>query len=492
MRLFDCPIDARLQGPLGLQTSIDNNDKSRSFEKARSVVDLTEDVDELLSFSAAGEFKQLATRLTELADDYLVHCHPDSLMSNSQVLGLSDLWAFIGGVSAAILNELDDPILSKALVHFLRCLCTVFEDIVKCMVETDFFIAVLARHLDNATPDIAVNLLHIARRVWMFAIKTGRLECSVVFGLVQQLPLVSEAYAKQIIYVIRALVEIDETCEYSVPDILSNLLALLCRFPSWSITKRVTKTAYPLVEVTEDNLALFVSHPLFDQLLAELAEPLNGDCPVELVDLILHIVHQLGPVPVVDAVKGIPLSSYTYLLLECGTETAAASLKMVAFLIAYDEDVAEAFCEIAPEVADDWDIRALNAPGFLETAWLIFCHAVLFRIGAPLVGLFVDLNVIGACLKYLSGNGPETTAYSIAILSLIMLHTNVTDSYDAVICQLCSTDDIRAMLTEIIDDGDRAGDVVIGHLESKVNVVQTAQDIMAALPESDEPSTFLN
>jgi hypothetical protein len=71
------------------------------------------------------------------------------------------------------------------------------------ILDTSFFTDLVEPRLTNGTPDIAVSGLHIASRVWMFAIKSGRLNCSVAFNQVRELSLVSEPYAKQIIYVIR-------------------------------------------------------------------------------------------------------------------------------------------------------------------------------------------------------------------------------------------------------------------------------------------------
>jgi hypothetical protein len=89
------------------------------------------------------------------------------------------------------------------------------------------------------------------------------------------------------------------------------------------------------------------------------------------------------------------------------------------------------------------------------------------------------------CLKYLSGYSLETTAYSLAVISKMMSNTEGTGTYATVIDQLCSTDDIRAILPEIIDAGDPVSDIVIRHLDSTVNVVEFAVVIMDKLLESD-------
>jgi hypothetical protein len=166
-----------------------------------------------------GDRDQLAKTLDILTDHYLLESQCQT--RNWNIAGISELCQFLNQADHPIF---DSPATSRALFHFIRCLCLVSNPLIDHLLASGFFDNLVRPAVEGAIPHLSGDALGITRQVWLFQLQISRVTRSELFSIVWNLPLVSHDYALQLMYVIRDLVSRRECRECELSDVFNFLV----------------------------------------------------------------------------------------------------------------------------------------------------------------------------------------------------------------------------------------------------------------------------
>jgi hypothetical protein len=182
-----------------------------------------------------------------------------------------------------------------------------------------------------------------------------------------------------------------------VVAILDRLLVILCDVRHGDAIKTLSQTARELIATQHCPPIVVVGHDVHAQLWAQLEEPAVREKPrnwAQFVSLVLDIAKAINREARLDMLRAISLERYAFLRLECSTKTATVALSLLTLLLAVDDTCLEAFYDNARVLHETWEISQCRLSHALAVPWLAFCHALIFRIGALAVFLFLEQSVI--------------------------------------------------------------------------------------------------
>jgi hypothetical protein len=351
-----------------------------------------------------------------------------------------------------------------------------FVDFIEPLVTTDF-----------SDLSLSITALRIARYVWMFQLESNALTLSDFLSVLLALPLIPGSFTLQIGSLFHRFASYpgSQAEQYPFEPVLDRLERILDTVPTEKVITRLSGTIRKLMGLRNCPPPLVVGHPVFLKLWSEIgALPDEGERRnrVELVCLVLDIVESLSPEDGGAVLRVISPLTYAFLLVKCSAETAAVGLTLATRRLAVDQEVVSEFYGVTPIADVTWHFSDLTAPIFLARKWLIFCHALLHRLGREVVSLFLELNMVAAFATHLNGD-LKWKAYAIHLISeMISLTDPDPEAQMQVIHAIWNDDNVTDAL--IANDEDDIPDTfTFSDFGLTVSLVGAAELIRATFPD---------
>jgi hypothetical protein len=453
-------------------------------------IDLAADAADLCAFLDNNDADQLADTLNDCGDDYLTHfnCQTTNLM----VTGVNGMCDFLARTSPLLHPDSSTATatgfqrLRHCLMYFVRCLCPLSTAFATFLLESGFFVNLIEPRLttDVSDPLLSLNSLRIARHLWLFQIENNALALSDLWPFLLVLPLLPGAFALEMGRLFRDLASFTVSEDVILPfePILGRLFAILRIVPNGEAINPVSATVRKLIEKAHCPPPVVAVHTFFGELLSQIpAPPVDGKPRnrAELVGLILDLARSVGLEDRLAVLRAISPLLYAFLLVECSAETAAAGLTLATLRLAADDEDVNAFYELAPLVNEKWHFSDFAAPDSLTRGWLIFCHALLLRIGSPVVSLFLELDMVRAFSRFIDSD-LESQAYAVHLISQMIAASCDPETRTRVVDAILSDGGAIDALMEIWSDEEA---YTVPEFGVQVSVADSAQYILNALEE---------
>jgi hypothetical protein len=176
----------------------------------------------------------------------------------------------------------------------------------------------------------------------------------------------------------------------------------------------------------------------------------------------------------------IPPGHYGFLLTECSARTAELGFSLATLGIALDSIDLDEFYDITLRANKKWEFSERQVSHSLGLAWVIFCHALLFSIGADVVQVLLDFGMMTIC-QYLDGDLKER-AYSIQIISRMIDLATDYPTKCAIWAAIESAGAIPTLEAIIQGDDDSRRTFMVPHIGA-VCPAEEAEGILAAFAQ---------
>jgi hypothetical protein len=428
----------RTRPDTGLETA-ERKKKQKNPNMQLQPLDMTGDLEQFSRLFRDGNYDELADDISSVANDYLL----DSATFTLTLIGLEEMCTFVQYLLAtfpqnpAMAADAALQSLYRALFHLVRCLCPVSTQVIDFVIQTELFAGIIYPHLatDFDDLDLSLTALRIARLVWFFQLDNNALGLSDLLLTFLDLPVLPGPFALEMAYLI-----LDIASHTGFPDQAWDFEVLLDRFseilltiPTSDAISPLSRAITKLIQTKGCPASLVLGHGLCGQLWSQITvTPVRvTDSPslpinrVEFVNLILFLMESIDPDAGATELRKIPPDFYGFLLTGCSAQTAEVGFSLATLRllnddssIALDGTDLEEFHAITLNANEKWQFSERQVSHSLGLAWVIFCHALLFRIGPDVVPVLLDFGMWTIC-QYLDGDLKER-AYATQIISRML------------------------------------------------------------------------